>query len=46
MKRQTYIVKPDSLAQGRGIFLSRKVRKILKNIEVATEEEGINGWIV
>jgi len=28
-KRLTYIVKPDSLSQGKGIFLSRKMEEIL-----------------
>lgn len=45
-KGQTYIVKPDGLSQGKGIFLSRRVEKILNTIETAKEEEGIGGWVV
>ena len=45
-KKQTFIVKPDGLSQGKGIFLSRRVEKILANIATATEEEGIGGWVV
>ena len=39
-------MKPDGLSQGKGIFLSRRVEKILANIATATEEEGIGGWVV
>ena len=45
-RRQTYIVKPDGLSQGKGIFLSRKIEHILSNIETATQEDGIGGWVV
>ena len=46
MKRQTYIVKPDGLAQGKGIFLSRRMETILAGIDSGKEEEGIGGWVV
>ena len=39
-RRKTYIVKPDNLAQGKGIFLSRNCDKIIE----ATENGG--GWVV
>ena len=44
--RHTYIVKPDSLSQGRGIFLSRRLERILHTIEQAKDEDGIGGWVV
>ena len=40
-RRKTFIVKPDNLAQGRGIYLSRNCEKI---IEQCTNEGG--GWVV
>ena len=45
-KRQTFIVKPDGLSQGKGIFLSRRQERILHHIETAKDEEGIAGWVV
>ena len=36
-KKNFYIVKPDSLSQGQGIYLSRNCEKIIKN---CTEEGG------
>jgi len=45
-KRQTYIVKPDGLSQGKGIFMSRRMETILNGIETAKDEEGIGGWVV
>ena len=30
-RAKTYIVKPDSLCQGRGIYLSRNYEKIVEN---------------
>ena len=39
-RRKTYIVKPDNLAQGKGIFLSRNCDKIID----ACSENG--GWVV
>ena len=40
-RRKTFIVKPDNLAQGRGIYLSRNCEKI---IESCSNEGG--GWVV
>lgn len=40
-RRKTFIVKPDNLAQGRGIYLSRNCEKIIEN---CTNEGG--GWVV
>lgn len=39
-------MKPDGLSQGKGIFLSRRMDKILNTIETAKDEEGIGGWVV
>ena len=44
-KKITYIVKPDSLSQGKGIFLSRRLDVILKNIE-ETREEQQQGFVI
>ena len=40
-KKKTYIVKPDNLAQGKGIYLSRNVDRIVEN---CTNAQG--GWVV
>ena len=39
-KKKTYIVKPEGLSQGQGIYLSRNCEKIIENCQA----EG--GWIV
>ena len=43
---KTFIVKPDALSQGKGIFLSRNFDTIVNTIEKVNEEEGIGGWVV
>lgn len=40
-RAKTYIVKPDSLCQGRGIYLSRNYEKIVENCS-----QGDMGWVV
>jgi len=40
-KKKSYIVKPDNLAQGRGIYLSRNFDKIMEQVSA----EG-GGWVV
>ena len=39
--RKTYIVKPDNMAQGKGIYLCRDYNKIIEN----TTNDG-GGWVV
>ena len=40
-RNKTYIVKPDNLCQGKGIYLSRNYEKIVENCNT----EG-QGWVV
>lgn len=44
--KQTYIVKPDGLSQGKGIFLSRRMDHIINTIERAQQDEGAGGYVV
>jgi len=32
-KKQTFIIKPDAMAQGKGIFLSRNLEQILEEVQ-------------
>ena len=40
--KKTYIVKPDALSQGQGIYLSRNCEKIIKNCTEALD----GGYVV
>mmetsp|Transcript_42231 Transcript_42231/g.64745 ORF Transcript_42231/g.64745 Transcript_42231/m.64745 type:complete len:80 (-) Transcript_42231:4239-4478(-) len=39
-RRKTYIIKPDNMAQGRGIYLSRNCDQIIDNCSQG------GGWVV
>ena len=45
-KQQTYIVKPDGLSQGKGIFLTRNLDTILNTCDHVKGRDGISGWVV